>query len=153
MQHNPFKDFLNELAKALEFSHLEADTHGACLIVLKEDQLPLLFEFDDSLVPGTILASCEIAPIPQEIKPIFLEQALIANHTLEETLSICPNKDSLFLHRRIGAKILSDDLKVVIDSLVSQARQWRKKIKDIEETPHEERQESPEKLNIQKFKV
>lgn len=149
---SPFEEFLLELAKALEFDHLGPDRQGACLIVMKEDQTSLLFEYDESLVPHHVLVSSEICPIPSEISSAVLEEALVSNFVLEATLSCKPDSNHLYLHYRFHPKIDSAEIKSVIDNILTQIRQWRQKVKDLLQSP-QYREETPELFKIHKFKV
>lgn len=147
-----FEEFLDELAKALLFKQLKPDSKGACLLVLQKEQIPLLFEFDNSLVPNTILVSIEVCPIPHEILRSVLEEGLMANQHLSETLSCKPDSDYLFLHKRLHPKIESADIKKSVDSLIHETQAWRSRVHEILQSPERD-DTTPIGLKMQRFKV
>lgn len=128
---NLFQKFLNELAEALQFSSLQPDEAGACLILLRENQAELLFELDEQLVPGTILLSSPLTLIPSQNRIEIYEECLKGNRLLDETLSCKPDEDILYLHRRLNPDIRSENLKHVIVDFLTQLTQWRKKVDEL----------------------
>ena len=105
------------------------DREGACLFHFKEHHLQLFFEYDDSLVPHTILLSCDICLVPLEVMTGILEACLIHNSRSEETLSCRPEDNLLFLHRRIHPKIKAQDLKPLLNSFIDLIKQWKEKVR------------------------
>lgn len=132
---NSFEVFLTELAHVLQFSTLAPDAKGACLIIMKDGNVPLLFEFDEQLVPNTILLSCLICPIPMERRVEVYEMSLIGNGAIEETLSIKPDDDLLYLHRRFHPAILADDLEKLLKSFLEQVKMWKGKVDTLIKDP------------------
>ena len=130
-----FETFLQELAGVFKFSSLKPDSNGACQIVMKEGQIPLLFEFDEQLVPNTILLSCPIAPLPIEHRADVYEASLVGNATLEETLSIKPDEDMLFLHRRLHPQIKAADIEKIIQSFLETVKTWKVRVLEISRQP------------------
>lgn len=114
----PFEIFLNELGKILELSSLRPDRNGACLIILKEGQISLLFEYDDELVPNTILVTATLLTFSIQYREDIYEFCLKANQTMEETLSVKPDEDALYLHKRIHPDIEKSDLDSVLKSFI-----------------------------------
>lgn len=113
-----FQKFLNQLAVVLEFTQLKPDKHGACLIIMKANNVPLLFEFDDQLVPNSILVSCPVTSIQYGYENVALTACLKRNELIEETLSKKPDEEQIYLHRRIHPGILSEDLKPIVDHFI-----------------------------------
>lgn len=132
---NRFQDFLDELAEALQFSSLGPDKWGACLIVMKEEEASLLFEFDDKLVPNTILLSSAIASLPFENRREIFEVCLKGNNKIDETLSCKPDEDVLYLHRRLHPDIRSQELLSLIRIFLEQIKIWRKKMYEMSINP------------------
>ncbi|MCH9625686.1 MAG: hypothetical protein S4CHLAM123_08640 [Chlamydiales bacterium] len=130
-----FENFLFQLAEVLQFSSLKPDTNGVCSIMIKESQVPLLFEVDEELVPSTILVSTEIISFPLEYRRDIWEAILLGNHAIEETLSIKPNEDMIYLHRRFHPLIGSNDLKNLLDSYIKTVVDWREKITHLLKNP------------------
>lgn len=124
---NDFKSFLSELAKVLDFQTLAPDKSGGCLLLMKEDNIQVLFEFDNHLVPNTILLSTLISTIPVDKRIEFYEASLEGNNDIEETLSIKPDEDVLYLHRRLHPDIQSDDLAQVLKIFLKHAKEWKVK--------------------------
>lgn len=122
-----FEVFLKELAPLLHFPSLAPDSSGACLIIIKDGEIPLLFEFDDHLVPNTILVSTYIAPIPKEQRALFYAASLNGNCLIEETLSVKPDEEALYLHRRFHPDIQSPHLDQVFQGFLKQAKEWKAK--------------------------
>ncbi len=147
-----FQEFLNELAVVLGFP-LQPDDKGACLILMKQEEVPLLFEFDESLVPNTILISSEISPISEDILSAVLEEALIANHSMSETLSCRPDSNFLYLHKRVHPKIAAADLKIIVEPLVKQVTHWRGRVQEIQKSPPDKKVEAPPSFKMHQFKV
>lgn len=123
-----FELFLKELAKVWQFSSLAPDEKGACLISLKEEDLFLLFEYDDQLVPNTVLLSTEIIPFPIVYRSDMYEVCLKGNHSIEETLSVKPDEDLLYLHRRFHPDIDAEDLDPLITSFIHCVKEWRENV-------------------------
>ncbi len=136
---DPFQLFLNELAEAFEFHSLTPDTEGACLLSLKNAALELLFEFDEQLVPNTILFSTFLCTLPQKNKIDILEACLKGNEQSNATLSCKPDEEVVYLHSRVHPDIRAAELKSWINEFVDQAMAWRKKIEEMEQAspkPH-----------------
>ena len=131
----PFEEFLNELAQVLKFSSLHPDQKGACLVVLKEHNLPLLFEFDDDLVPHTVLISCALAPFPIEYRSAFYTASLIGNATIAETLSVKPDEEILYLHRRCQSTMRASEIELLLNAFINTAKTWQKKAQEITALP------------------
>lgn len=149
---SPFESFLKELAEVLGFSQLAPDTQGACLIMMKEGHIPLLFEFDDQLVPYTILVSSLIGLIPPKYQADLYEAALIGNETIEQTLSIKPDEDLLYLHQRLQPAMQAPDLEKVLNSFLDTLKIWKETLENITKTPpHEMKKKSSDPSGIQVF--
>ncbi len=130
-----FKTFLLELAKVLEFSTLAPDEKGACLIIMKEGQIPFLFEYDEQLVPNTVLVSCAITSIPIERRADVYEAILKENHRIEETLSVKPDEDMVYLHRRFHPLIQAEELDTFLHSFLERVKQWKVEVEQIAHRP------------------
>lgn len=147
-----FENFLKELAEVLGFSQLAPDIEGACLIVMKEGSIPLLFEFDDQLVPYTILVSSLIGLIPPKYQADIYEASLIGNETIEQTLSIKPDEDLLYLHQRVHPAIHGSDLKNVVYNFLDTFKIWKETIENITKAPPSEmKKKSSDPSGIQVF--
>lgn len=131
----PFKSFLDELAKALDFSVLIPDAQGSCFFELPSQEVELLFEQDTSIVPNTILLSSQITSIPQEIIIAVLEESLIGNFEEENTVSCHPSEPALYLHRRLHQQMSADELKELIEDFVTCIHKWREKIRTLSQNP------------------
>jgi len=134
----PFETFLLELAKVLNFSTLAPDPQGACLIIMKDGDTSLLFEFDDQLVPNTVLLSSPIAPIPIINRIDVYEAALIGNTSIEDTLSVKPDEDVLYLHRRLHPLMQATDIEQLIRIFLETIEQWKGRIATITTQPSRE---------------
>lgn len=113
-----FNAYLKTLATVLNFPSLQADHNGACLVVMKESGIPLLFEFDDKLVPNHILLSTHVIDFPMQRRVEIYEMALKANHIMEATLSVKPGEDQLYLHQRISPEIPDRELNSLIQTFI-----------------------------------
>lgn len=122
-----FEAFLSQLANALEFKSLKPDPQGACLIIMKQGWIPLLFEFDDRIVPGSILVSSPIGPSSKN-QTELLQALLKQNTSIEETVSWKEDDQQIYLHRRFSPDIPLADLKQALDSFLDQVNNWRKKL-------------------------
>jgi hypothetical protein len=129
--HQPFEMFLSELAKVLEFSSLHPDEHGACLIIMKEGNVPLLFEFDDQLVPNTVLLSSPILSIPTTHGLTIHEALLKGNGGIEETLSVKPDDEMLYLHRRFHPQIGASEIDQLLQIFLQTLKEWKAKVQNI----------------------
>ena len=123
-----FQRFLNQLAEVLEFKKLKPDEHGACLLVMNETQVPLLFEYDDHLVPNSILVSSPVSGIGPGKEGEVLKQCLMLNGGLEETLSKKPDDDEIYLHRRIHPDIHAKDLDPIVHQFVETVMESKRKL-------------------------
>jgi hypothetical protein len=130
-----FESFLTELAHVLQFATLTPDAKGGCLIVMKEDNIPLLFEFDEQLVPNTVLLSCLVCPIPLEKRAEVYEACLIGNQSIDACLSVKPDEDLLYLHRRFHPTIQATNLEKHLLQFLDTAQLWKKKVETITKTP------------------
>ena len=131
----PFEVFLLELAKVLQFSTLAPDAKGACLIIMKEGNIPLLFEWDEQLVPNTILLSCLVCQISMERRCEVYEACLMGNESIEETLSVKPDEDLVYLHRRFHPSIQQEDLGNLLKRFLENLKLWREKIDQLTKEP------------------
>lgn len=148
-----FHGFLIQLASVLKFTALAADKHGACLVVMKKNNLPILFEFDDHLVPNTVLLSTPIVEIEEASARSFYKTILEGNSKMEETLSLKPDERLVYLHRRISPEINSKELKPLIDYFLKSTLHWKDVFgKLVQEAPHDEK-EPPSSPKPYRFKV
>ena len=148
---SPFETFLKTLASALEFTMLGPDEHGVCLIVTHKRSV--LFEEDRKIVPGTILMSTPLHALSPGHEKLLLTTILQGNSHIEETLSLKPGDETLYLHRRISSNIDSDTLKALIDTFVANAETWSTK---LENTTKEHPLDTPDakgSLKPNRFKV
>lgn len=114
-----FQKFLDQLAVVLEFKELKPDSHGACLLIMKQSHVPLLFELDDQLVPNSILLSSPVTEMRAEQQVVVLNACLKKNQQMEETLSRKPDEDAIYLHRRISPDITHEELKPIINDFIA----------------------------------
>ena len=114
----------------LEFKKLKPDEHGACLLVMNESNVPLLFEYDDHLVPNSVLVSSPVTPIGYGKEGDVLKRCLIMNAGLEETLSKKPDEEEIYLHRRIHPDIHAKDLDPIVSQFVETVVQSKKQLED-----------------------
>ncbi len=147
----PFETFLTQLAPLLQFPSLSPDAKGACLIIMKEGNVLLLFEFDEQLVPNTVLLSSLLCSIPQERRAEVYEALLIGNQTIEETLSAKPDEDLLYLHQRFHPAIEAAALEKELSHFLEQERVWREKIAIISASPPRLERILPHPSSIQVF--
>lgn len=149
----PFETFLLELAKVLQFTHLEPDAHGACLIIMKEGNVPLLFEFDDHLVPNTILLSSPIAHFPIEHRVDIYEVSLSGNATIEETLSVKPDEDHLYVHRRFHPEIQAADIEKLLEIFLETVKKWKGEVERIVSQPPRGKTSHPSAIQVFPYKA
>jgi hypothetical protein len=130
-----FAIFLKELSQALGFNSLSPDQFGVCMIRMKEGDVHLLFEFDDQLVPNTILLSSFICPLPMENRSDIYEEILKRNHMIEETLSCKPDENFLYLHRRMHPEMQAEELKKMLHHFILEVKFWKQKAEEISQQP------------------
>lgn len=130
-----FEEFLKTLASVLDFSQLKPDENGACQIIIKDGNIPILFEWDDELVPRTVLASSLLAAFPLEYRADIYQMCLIANSTQEEILSTKPDEDLVYLHRRFHPEIQKDSLETSIQSFVASSKRAKSLIENLLKNP------------------
>ncbi len=126
---NAFETFLGQLAQVLDFTALRPDQHGACLIVVKSSDTPLLFELDDHIAATTILLSSPIGTYPQQ--KALAELCLKGNLSIQETLSYRTEDQNVYLHRRLNPHIQTTELKQVIDSFLKQLELWKTQLETL----------------------
>jgi hypothetical protein len=135
-----FEIFLTQLAVVMHFSSLAPDGRGACLIIMKEGNIPLLFEFDEQLVPNTVLLSSPIITIPITHRADIYEALLKANSTIEETLSVKPDEDMLYLHRRFHPDIQAHEIEQLLEPFLKNVKHWKMQVEAIaSEPPHSDK--------------
>ncbi|MCH9626638.1 MAG: hypothetical protein S4CHLAM2_02640 [Chlamydiales bacterium] len=130
-----FEAFLLELAKVLEFPTLAPDQNGACLILMKEGNIPLLFELDEQLVPNKILLSSNVLAFPIERRIEIYELSLKTNDTIEETVSVKPDEDELYLHQRINPEVQAKELEVVLNTFLKQVAHLKSAVAKLLQEP------------------
>ncbi|MCH9611044.1 MAG: hypothetical protein S4CHLAM81_13760 [Chlamydiales bacterium] len=130
-----FSTFLKELSSLLRFTTLSPDRHGACLVVMKSNNLPLLFEYDDHLVPSTILLSTPICEVDPDRERALLRATLTANSQMEETLSVKPDEPVVYLHKRFSPQIEGAELKKQLDLFIESSLYWQNELESVNEKP------------------
>jgi hypothetical protein len=130
-----FEGFLLELARVLYFPTLAPDEQGACLVIIKEGNIPLLFEFDDQLEPNTILLSSPIAAIPPRHRSDIYEALLRGNMVAEDTLSAKPDEELVFLHRRFHPNIQAKEIDFLLQIFLQTVKEWKIKVEAIASQP------------------
>lgn len=138
-----FPFFLTELATVLQFSTLAPDENGACLIVMREGDIPLLFEFDEQIVPNKILLSSPLLGFPLDRRAEIYEISLKLNEKIEETLSVKPDEDLLYLHRRIPPEIQAGELEMLLNSFLKQVHAIQKQVEQLLTEPPKRLQVPP----------
>lgn len=146
-----FENFLKELAQLLEFPSLSPDEKGACLIIMKASNTPLLFELDEQLVPNKILISSEVLTFPLERRAEIYEECLKLNSIIEETVSVKPDEDVIYLHRRLTSEIQENELKVVIDTFLEHIQMTKQRIEKLLGQPAKHQTIPPSPSSIQIF--
>lgn len=146
-----FEAFLQELAKVLHFSTLAPDKHGACLIVMKEGKIPLLFELDEQLVPNKILVSTPVIDFPIDRRAEIYEDCLKMNASIEGTVSVKPDEDMLYLHRRIAPEIQSPELEIILNTFLNQVSLIKTHVEELLRKPPRRPQIPPSPSSIQVF--
>ena len=146
-----FETFLQELAKVLQFSTLAPDQNGACLIVMKENKIPLLFELDEQLVPNKILVSSPVISFPIERRAEIYEECLKVNHGIEETISVKPDEDLIYLHRRISYEIQAKELEVIVHGFIKQINMMKGHVEQLLKQPPKHPKFPPPPSSIQVF--
>lgn len=126
-----FETFLRELAKVLHFSSLTPDSNGVCLILMKEREIPLLFELDEQLVPNKILLSTSIIDFPIERRAEIYEVCLKMNASSEATVSVKPDEDKIYLHRRFSPDIQAPELEKIVEKFLEQANKIQAHIEEL----------------------
>ncbi len=130
-----FEYFLLELAQALELKTLAPDAKEACLLIMKEGEVPLLFECDEHLVPNTILASSVVLSFPHERRKEVCMLTLKLNENAQSTASVKPDEDLFFLHLRIHPDVQSADLKGVITEFLRERKGALEQLHQLLQTP------------------
>ncbi len=148
-----FQTFLKQLATVLKFTALSADKHGACLVVLKSSNTPILFEFDDHLVPNTILLSTPIVELVEESARAFFKEVLEGNQKMEETLSLKPDERLIYLHRRISPEIEAKELTSIIDYFLKSTLHWKAVFEKLVQEAPKDNKEPPSSPKPYRFKV
>lgn len=110
-----FPAFLHTLAPLLGFATLAPDAHGACLLKIKEGEFSLLFEWDEQIVPRSVLLSSPLFSFPPEKGHALALFSLQRNLSLEETLSLHPEKNLLLLHRRLSPEVDQPELERLLN--------------------------------------
>ncbi|MCP5469792.1 MAG: type III secretion system chaperone [Chlamydiales bacterium] len=148
-----FRIFLKQLAKVLQFTALAPDKHGACLVIMKKNNIPLLFEFDDHLVPNTILISTPIIEVALSHEWHFYNETLKGNSLGEETLSLKPDDNLIYLHRRLSPLISAEDLQDILDVFIAKTVQWKECFEKITQEREPDKPDEPPTLKPYRFKV
>ncbi len=104
---------------------------------MKEGRIPLLFEYDDQLVPYSILVSTPLYAFPLTHRYGIYQLCLLGNSEMEETLSVKPDEDFLYLHRRIHPEIEASDLDLVIKNFLERVRDWKEQAEILCRQPPE----------------
>lgn len=149
----PFETFLLELAKVMQFSTLAPDARGACLIIMKEGNFPLLFEFDEQLVPNTVLLSSPIAAIPIAHRADIYEASLIGNSAIEDTLSVKPDEDMLYLHCRFHPEIQASEIDERLQFFLATVKEWKGKVEEIATQPPRGDKTPPYSIQVFPYKA
>ena len=141
-----FQTFLKQLTVVLKFTALSADKHGACLVVMKKNNVPILFEYDGHLVPNSILLSTPIVEIAEANARAFYRKTLESNHKMEETLSLKPDERLIYLHRRVSPEIDAKELKPLIDHFLTSTLHWKEVFEElVQQAPDDKGPSSPPK--------
>lgn len=126
-----FQPFLDTLSTLLQNPGLRPDENGACKIIMKGSGASILFEYDEKIVPGSILLSTPVAPLRPESRNNMLKALLMGNWDLDGTLSKHPEKDEIFLHQRLDPEIELESLGPIIESFVYTKGNWEQKLASI----------------------
>lgn len=127
-----FEDFLKNLSTALSIPSLASDPYGACMLAFDEENLQILFELDSQIVINNVLMSCKVADINATTKIKLAKEILIANGSIDETLSFHPDQDQLFLHRRLYPYTDPDIIRNIVNSFIKRTVEWQSKVKEGE---------------------
>ncbi len=146
-----FETFLLELAKILEFKTLKPDQQGTCLIVMKESQVHMLFEPDEQIVPHKILVSSPVAEFPVERRAEIYEMCLKSNNSIEETVSVKPDEDIIYLHRRIAPEIEAKELEIIVHGFIKQVQKISADVEKILQKPAKRPTVPPSSSSIEIF--
>ena len=122
---SPFEAFLSQLAIVLEFKNLKPDNQGACQILMKKEQVFLLFEYDSIVVPHTVLLSSPLCQINESNQNI-LSQILKKNKNTEATFSLKEADHHIYLHRRLSCTISKEHLKSALNSFLQLIKNFQK---------------------------
>ena len=146
-----FESFLLELAKVLQFPTLAPDKNGACLIVMKEGNIPLLFELDEQLVPNKILISTQVSEFPLDRRVEIYEDCLKMNQESEATVSVKPDEDVIYLHRRLAPEIQAPELENVVRTFLEQVHKIESHVEELLKKPPKHPKVPPLPSSIQVF--
>lgn len=126
-----FQDFLNKLQRALGTSALHPDAHHACLLHFREEGVELLFEYDDRIVPQSVIVTSPIGVVSAAIARDLLEEALKENGVRETALAFVPEQESLFLFLRIPLFLEEAEVARLVHTCCAEVLLWRQRLESF----------------------
>lgn len=129
-----FNDFLKQVAEVFQLKRLEPDSFGVCLIEIKKTHVKLMFEYDEFIVPNTVLLSSPILTFSPHDRHDICVACLKGNAAMDETLSIKIGTDTVYLHQRIHPNVKNNELNLILQSFQKQVQHWKKTLAAIGET-------------------
>lgn len=126
--HKDFQAFLDQIAAIYGLPSLAPDNKGACQLRLHNENLSILFEYDNSVVFNTILLSSPLEEVHNN-SPTLLIESFQHNYLNDEVVSIQPAPSIYFLHRRFDTTIEQEYLQNALASFVHTATLWKNKLK------------------------
>jgi len=137
-----FQEFLDQLAPLYGMRALRPDKMGACQLLLKKENLLVLFEYDDHVVPNTVLASVPLGEVLAGNEKQIMKELLKGNQKSENVLSMQPDEPICFLHRRLSSSIAGEELKKSLASFTGAAKKWIEKVGNPERAFDEQEESS-----------
>jgi hypothetical protein len=128
-----FQEFLQKIASLYSLDTLRPDQMGACQLFLKKENLHLLFEYDDHIVPDTILVSTSLGEIAIGKEEDVSKKLLKYNEKGEDILSIQPEEPICFLHRRLSPHLEKEKLQESLTTFKETAVYWQQEIQHPQE--------------------
>jgi len=113
-----FGDFLTTLSSVIGFQIPPSDEP----FLLDET---VVFEFDDQVVPHTILMSAAVGPLLKDESEFYV-RCLEANDQMRPTLSLY--EDTLYLHQRVDPSISVENLKKELEDFKSALTIWKSRV-------------------------
>lgn len=112
-----FNRFLTSCAEACQLKNLTDQGQGVCALSI--DEIPCLFELDETVVQDHVILSTQVASFPVDQQRFVMETCLKLNAHAPATLSIKPHEPRVMMHQRIPCDIDPQELRSIITDFVT----------------------------------